>query len=355
MKIGYLVYDVNPYAGWGRIGNDLISGVKQAGHEVVILKEMDDGFDGLPILARGGGVFLSALRARKHLKTCDVVHALDVYPYGIIAFLSTLFLRKKIIITLVGTYSVAPLYNWKTALLSKMAFRFAAVITSISEFTKREVLKKVKLKAVMVITPGIDLKVFKKEHSESKEEFIISVGALKERKGYHNAIPAFALARREFPGLKYKIIGNQGDTNYFSILKNIAHEHGVVDNVEFLTNLSDKELSSLYREARLFLLPSVNAGYHFEGFGLVFLEAAAAGLPVIGTSGNGIEDAIENNNNGFLVPQNDVEATAIAIKRILCDSRKWSEMSGRSYSWASAHSLDDMIKRYLEVYSGVAR
>lgn len=354
MRIGYLVHDIDPKAGWGRLGNDLISGVKKTGYEVIVLKEVDDGFDGVPILKRGGGVFLSAFRARKYLKNCDVIHALDVYPYGIIALLATLFLRKKIVISLVGTYSVAPLYNWKTSFLSSMSLRAAAIVTSISEFTKREVLKKVHLRDVITITPGIDLEVFRKEHSESKEQFIISVGALKERKGYHISIPAFALARKEIPGLKYKIIGNQRDVSYFSRLKRIARDCAVEDDVQFLTNLSDDNLSNLYKGARLFLLPSVNAEHHFEGFGIVFLEAAAAGLPVVGTWGNGIEDAIQDNQNGFLVAQNDVAETSKAIVKIVGNPEKWYEMSAHSYSWADKNSLDSMVKKYTGIYKKIS-
>lgn len=353
MKICYLVHDMNPKAGWGRLSNDLISGVKKAGHEITILKEIDDGFDGIPILKGGSGVFLASFRARKYLKTCDIIHTFDVYPYGVIVFLSTLFLKKKIVISLIGTYSVAPLYNWRTSFLSSVSLYFASIITSISEFTKKEVLKRVSLKNIIVITPGIDLKVFYKEHKESKEQFIISVGSLKERKGYHNSIPAFALSKKNLPNLKYKIVGNQGDFNYFSQLKRITKEYGVENDVQFLTNVSDDDLSLLYKEAKLFILPSVNVDHHFEGFGIVFLEAAAAGLPVIGTSGNGIEDAILNGHNGVLVPQNDIIKTSQSILDIVSNKEQWREMSAQSYLWAKENSVDGMIKKYISIYNGL--
>ena len=353
MKIGYLIHDMDPKAGWGRLSNDLISGIRENGYEAVILKEINDGFEGLPLLRRGVGMFLSAFHARKYLKDCDVIHALDVYPYGIIATLATSGLRKKIVISLIGTYSVAPLYNWKTSLLSSMSLHAAAAVTSISEFTKREVCKKVRLRDVITITPGINLKVFRKEHVESKEQFVISVGALKERKGYHISIPAFALARKEIADLKYKIIGSQGDSSYFSELKRLAQECGVEDAAQFLTNISDDDLSDLYKRARLFLLPSVNAEHHFEGFGIVFLEAAAAGLPVIGTSGNGIEDAVQNDQNGFLVAQNDIIGLSRAILGIVNNPERWREMSTRSYSWADENGLGSMIRKYTSVYDKI--
>ena len=355
MKICYLVHDMNPRAGWGRLANDLASGVMKAGNDIVVLKELDDGFRGLPILKRGGRLLFSAYRARKHLKDCDVVHALDVYPFGIIAYLGALFLRKKIVISLIGTYSVAPLYNKKTALLSRLAVRAVAVVTSISDFTRREVLRKVRSRDVLIVTPGIDLETFYKKRSSANENFIISVGVLKHRKGYHVSIPAFARAKKEMPSLKYKIIGSQKDSHYFSQLKLIATDYGVAEDVQFFENISDEELSRLYKEARLFMLTSVNADNHFEGFGIVFLEAAAAGLPVIGTMGNGIEDAIKDGHNGILVPQNDIAQTGKAIVDIVKDTKKWEDMSAHSYAWAKENTVDKMVERYLDIYNNLLK
>ena len=68
MKIVYLTHDVNPKGGWGRYASDLIYGVKDAGHEVTILKEQDDGFEGIPVLKRGLGIFSSAFRIKKFIK-----------------------------------------------------------------------------------------------------------------------------------------------------------------------------------------------------------------------------------------------------------------------------------------------
>ena len=68
MKIVYLTNNINPKNGWGRYASELIYSVKNAGHEFVILKEEDDGFEGIPILKRGLGVIFSALRIKKFIK-----------------------------------------------------------------------------------------------------------------------------------------------------------------------------------------------------------------------------------------------------------------------------------------------
>jgi len=88
----------------------------------------------------------------------------------------------------------------------------------------------------------------------------------------------------------------------------------------------------------------------FEGFGLVFLEAAAAALPVIGTLGNGIEDAVKNNYNGILAPQNDIEKTAKAITDIIKNENLTKEMSLNSVAWAEDHDWGKVVLKYLKAY-----
>lgn len=350
MKICYLTNNLDPKNGWGRYASDLIYGVKNSGHEVVILKEENDGFEGIPILKRGLGIFSSALKIRKFINDCDIIHALDGYPFGIIAWLANIGLNKKLVITIQGSYSIAPLYNWKISFLAKLAYKKANKIVAISNYTKNELLKKINLGNLNVINHGIDLKKFYGERIENEGKFILSVGALKFRKGYHILIPAFALAKKNIPDLKYKIVGSQEDKNYFNYLKKMIKEEKIENDVEFLDNLDDEELKKLYQKARLFILTSVNHGHHFEGFGLVFLEAAAAGLPVIGTRDNGIEDALKNGYNGLLAPQNDIEAASGAIVDLISNKDKWQQFSQNACFWAKEHNLDKTISEYINIY-----
>ncbi len=338
MKICYLVDNINPKHGGGRYAGDLISAVKKEGYSVVIL-EVNSIFD--------------VIKARKYCKNCDIIHAIDGYPYGVVAALANIGLNKKFVITVQGTYAVAPLYNFIKATLVKWAYKKADKIIAISRYTKKEILKRVNLSNVEVINHGVYFDKFFKEPMESKERFILSVGALKYRKGYHISIPAFALAKKELPDLKYKIIGSQNDTVYFNKLKKLAAQCGVEKDIEFLSGLSDETLSELYRRAQLFVLTSVNKNHHFEGFGLVFLEAAATGLPVIGTLENGIEDAVKNNFNGILIPQNDIKATAEALLKILKNEQWRRELSLNSFSWAKDHDWSGVHAEYIRVYQSL--
>lgn len=353
MKIGYLTHDMNPNAGWGRYASDLISGIKNAGHDVVILKEADDGYEGIVVLKRKLRLFISAFQIIKYLKDCDIIHALDVYPYGVIAWLANIFLKKRLIITAIGTYSIAPFYNLKTRFLTRAAVRRADTIISISDYTKKELLKCTTVRKIEVINPSVNFDNFYIPRQQTNEYYILSVGALKFRKGYHVSIPAFALVKKEMPGLRYKIVGSQKDTNYFALLKKLVKDYGVEDSIEFLQNVSDGELDELYSKAYAFILPSINQGHHFEGFGLVFLEAAAVGLPVVGTLGNGIEDAVNDGRNGILVPQNNIQKTAEAIITILSNLKNWQRMSDESYQWAKEHNTSIIIQKYLSLYKQI--
>jgi len=349
MKICYLTSNIDHRNGGGRYAKDLISGVVARGHSVTVLVDRNRNDEGaVPLLAGKLGIFRSALWARRYFKECDIIHAIDVYPYGIIAMLGSMFLGKKVVVGALGTYAVAPLHNWKTSWIAKLAYVRANAIVAISTFTRQKLLEVIN-HAVSVIQPGIWMKDFFQPRKETGD-FIVSVGALKYRKGYHISLEAFAFAKQKLSRLKYKIVGGQGDSDYFNQLRNIVRDRGIQDDVEFIEGISDQELSDLYARARLFVLTSVNQGNHFEGFGIVFLEAAASGLPVVGTLGNGIEDAVQAGQNGILVPQGDVAKTAEAICKIAGDQNLWAGMSEAGYRWAASHDNSVNVDRHVELY-----
>ena len=352
MKICYLTYGIDSTSGYGRFTSDLVNGVQKLGHETLILNEKKNSMGGITVLKRGGlfRIGVSACKSLKYIKNCDVIHALDGYPYGIIGNLANTFHKKKFVLTGLGTYAVDPLYQKKIGFLMKHAYKHADIITTPSIFTKEEILKKILNKNIFVIHPGIDLKKYSHPHSDTQEQFILSVGALKKRKGYHISIPAFALSKKEFPDLKYKIVGSQLDTNYFNHLKKLIKKYKIENDVEFLQEITQEQLTDLYCRAQIFILVSVNYQHNFEGFGLVFLEAASCGTPSIGTTDNGITDAIYPEKSGILVPQNKIENTHKAIVNMLSNKDKWYTMSKNCVLWANEHDLSRSILKYVNIY-----
>jgi len=120
--------------------------------------------------------------------------------------------------------------------------------------------------------------------------------------------------------------------------------------VHILGRVPDETLIGYYHTADVFALPSINIGGRFEGFGLVYLEAGAAGLPVIGTLGCGAEEAIVDGETGFLVPQYDVEALAGAIIRLLTDADLRARMGAAGRARAAAFSWTNVAAQVRAVY-----
>ena len=354
MKIGYLVYNLDVGAGWGRYARELIDEVRKE-HEVVIVKELPDTYDNSPVLLKTGWktFFVNWPRLLWVFRNCDIIHALDLYPYGFIGYFLAVILRKKFIISGVGTYSVAPLHS-SLGWFARLVCSRADCIISISHYTDSEIAKAAVLRRHEVITPGIELSKYDGiSRQDVSSKYIITVGALKRRKGQDISLRAFALAHKAMPNLKYYIVGSQRDIGYFNELKKIVIDNELEKSVHFLQNVPDSELSQLYANAELFIMLSRNEGHHYEGFGLVFLEASAFGLPVVGTTGNGIADAVNQGMNGFLVPQNDPIKASEAIIKILETQEIRDNMSRESFAWAKANTAEKSGKRYIKIYEEI--
>lgn len=341
MKILLLIDSTDVRNGYGRYASGLMATIKGAGHEVVFL----------PHLRRGWHAIGDIFRVRRAIQSVDLVHALDVYPFCIIGWLANIGIRKPLVLSMQGTYSVAPLHRWTTAWLSRRAAYSADAVTAISHYTRDQVAGAIPGLTITVINHGFWYKDFSVAHQGYGSGIVLSVGALKYRKGYHISIPAFAAAHQNNSRLRYVIVGSQRDQSYVQRLRELVRVHDISSVVEFKEHIADDELKALYARAEVFLLPSVNQADHFEGFGLVFLEAAAAGVPQVGTLNNGIADAVDEGRSGILVRQDDVQKTADALQVITANREAWEVMSVYSKKWAETHDWSHIGPHYLQIYS----
>jgi glycosyltransferase involved in cell wall biosynthesis len=154
---------------------------------------------------------------------------------------------------------------------------------------------------------------------------ILTVGRLaaNERyKGVDTLIQAVACLRARFRDVSLLIVGDGDDRPR---LEALARKAALQESVFFLGALEGNALLSCYRQCHAFAMPSRG-----EGFGLVFLEAMAAGKAVVGGAHGGTPDIIEDGVTGYLVPHGDVGRLAEVLAKLLSDERLRLELGRKA-------------------------
>lgn len=179
-----------------------------------------------------------------------------------------------------------------------------------SDYTKK-LIEKVNPKANVIALPlAVNEFFFNPKESESKDNGddvlrIVSVSRILQFKGYDFIAKTIASLPEE---QKKSIQWNIGGTGpYLQSLKELVKELGIEKNVIFHGFIPDEELPNFYNSNDIFVLCTREEenSTAVEGFGLVFLEAQACGVPVIGTNSGGIPSAIKHENGGWLIKQDD--------------------------------------------------
>lgn len=225
--------------------------------------------------------------------------------------------------------------------------RFIAV----SEWTQDRLLELgVSKEKTTIVHPGIDFEEFrvKQKYSSDNEMFkILSVGRLVERKGHSLILDAV----KNMNNIKYQIAGT-GPVQ--EEIEDKIENLGIEDKVELLGYVEDDKLGNLYRKADLFALTSLPRDDDVEAFGIVYLEANAAGLPVIGTDIQGIPSAVKDEETGFLVEPNSINIR----KKILELKRRpelRDEMGKRGVRWARKHDWSNIVNQIDSIIDKVVK
>jgi phosphatidyl-myo-inositol dimannoside synthase len=190
--------------------------------------------------------------------------------------------------------------------------------------------------------PGIDGRHVRARYGSSEDVLLLSVGRLQRRKGHDIAIRAIAALREDMPQLRYVIAGDGDERDR---LERLAASLGVTDRVFFAGVVPDEELPAYYAASDIFLLPNRIDDGDIEGFGIVFLEAAATGRPVIGGDTGGVPEAVERDVTGLLVDGSSVAEVASAVRRLAASPEVRAGMglvgrarAVRAFSWHRAAS-----------------
>ena len=171
---------------------------------------------------------------------------------------------------------------------------------------------------------GVDCRTIRPRGDLEEQPLILHVARLVEVKGTRYLLRAFARVARTYDRVRLKIIG---DGPLRRPLHALAASLGVGDRVEFLGALPHAEVLSSMRKAAMLVLPGIRtATGREEGLGMVLLEAAATGVPIIGSRVGGIPECMVDGKTGFLVPERDEEALARRMEGLLEDPVRRHDM-----------------------------
>jgi len=195
-----------------------------------------------------------------------------------------------------------------------------------------------------IVPNGVDLSLVPDETTNTPRT-VISVGTLKARKCMDRTLEAFARLADEFKDATLTIVGI-GEME--GQLRSRIEELGLEGRVMLTGGLEHEEVLRRMAQSDLFVLPSWG-----EGYGIVYIEAMAAGCISVGAEKEGIEDTITDGENGFLVPAGDIDA----IERVMRDVfenrerhealRRKGQADARQLTWARNAETVEAI--YLEV------
>lgn len=201
-----------------------------------------------------------------------------------------------------------------------------------------------------LIPNGIDLKRFGDPQVQPLDAYadgrlnLLFVGRLEERKGFTYLLRAFARVRAALPETRLLVVGAFTPQDAASF-QNTSRALGL-EEVHFIGPVSDGDLPRYYRSCHLFCAPSIGC----ESFGLVLLEAMAAGTPVVATDIRGYRAVLAGGRAGKLVPPGDAKALAAAIVQLLRDPAQQEELTLRGKKEVQAYDWHQVTERILQYY-----
>lgn len=281
------------------------------------------------------------IRLFRTISEYDVVHAHWLIPQGIVQS----FFKKPYIVTGHGG-DVTSLNYGILKMLKIRALKKAKKVTVVSNALKKQVNTLTSGVDVIVRSMGYNADEFSSSYKvenffgQGDKKVILFVGRLAEVKGVTYLIKAMERIEAEL------VIVGQGD------LENDLREQAKKqkDKIKFLGAKTHQELKRIYASADLFVSPSITASDGGrEGFGLVFLEAMASGLPVVGSDSGGIPEIVKDGYNGHLVKEKNIDDLVEKINSILGDKEKYKMLKEGAEETVKRYGYKTIAKEYAEL------
>jgi glycosyltransferase involved in cell wall biosynthesis len=313
----------------------------------------------------------SAIKLIKILQS-NHFHAIHIHGYGHFfcdysSILCRIF-KKKYVVTIHGfpkepsrrggiLKSVFDLYG---KILGSQLIKHAAKTVAVSRSVAKECLSFVGQERIVIIPNAVNLSGFtecsitkvdevRKKYNLKGKKTLVCIGRLSENKGFQFVIQALPIIRKEISNAHLAIIGKDEGYGYLKTLRETADKNLVTHEVSFLRRVSDEEKIALLWLADVVVIPSIE-----EAFGIVALEALAAGAPIVASRIGGLEETLTGDKYSLLVRSSDVKEIAAAVTKILSDKNIALEARASRLSRIKPFSLDEMTEKYIYVYNGIS-
>lgn len=287
------------------------------------------------------GAFLKAYRKQRKPKEFDTNIAIHWGP-GLCTYIIKKIYGTPYCVYVMGKevdYFKTPLHKWIVARI----LNNASNIITISEYTK-ELCRWVKNHNFALIHPGVDEAMFTVPEQpivyNDGRFHIFGISRLVRRKGFQNVLKALPLLVQAGIDAEFTLAGG-GEME--TELRELVQELGLEDRVTFLGRISLEDKIKYMNACDLFAMPSYEIAEEreVEGFGIVYLEANAAGKFVIAGKDGGVPDAVVEGETGFLVDGNNPQAICEAIQQYYQKPQEEKQvLAQKCLHWAQEHRWD---------------
>lgn len=251
---------------------------------------------------------------------------------------------------------LAPLAKPISYMLTEYGRRFHSKSDFITMPTKSAIamfdaVNKVKV-PMEAVSNGIDLgrfttgkapaEIYTKFDIPTDKPIITYVGRLDAEKHLSVLVEAYA-AIREKSGAHLVIVGAGTDSEN---LKNLVYRLKIDEDVTFTGRVSDEDLVDLHKVGTVFCMPSPA-----ELQSIATLEAMASGQPVVAVDAGALGELCQNERNGYLCDQDNVEQVAAGLEKIIADPKLRAEMSKQSIAIANTHDINHTLDRFETIYT----
>jgi phosphatidylinositol alpha-mannosyltransferase len=283
---------------------------------------------------------LKAVKAALGAFVPDVVHVHEPFAPST-SLLATIVARAPVVATSHTFSERSPMMRVASPLLG-WAWRRPVIWISVSS-ANEEFVRRYLAADVRVIPNGLDLERFRHVAPAPLPpgRYVLFVGRMEPRKGFRFAVQAFAILAGEFEDLRLLAVGEGSESTAVDELP-----PDVRARVELVGVRTGPHLPPYHAAAEVFVSPAPGR----ESFGLVLIEAMAAGVPVVASDIAGYREVVRKDVDGLLVPPEDPRALAAAVRRILLDPGLAAQLTAAGRERAQGYSWEAVGDRIVGVY-----